>query len=75
VFLFYRPEWAERIIERMTEPSWTMQWVQKIVRGHVTEEEYNMAMNALFVKLHLLDPQSVIPTYHLLNNIRGKCKL
>jgi len=59
----------------MTEPSWTMQWVQKIVRGHVTEEEYNMAMNALFVKLHLLDPQSVIPTYHLLNNIRGKCKL
>ncbi|KAH3740162.1 uncharacterized protein LOC127850883 [Dreissena polymorpha] len=71
------PEWAERIIERMTEPSWTMGWVQKIVRGHVTEEEYNMAMNTLFVKLHMLDPQSVIPTFHLLNHIRAlpECNL
>ncbi|KAH3895926.1 hypothetical protein DPMN_020095 [Dreissena polymorpha] len=67
------PEWAERIIERMTEPSWTMGWVQKIIRGHVTEEKYNMAMNTLFVKLHTSDPQSVIPTFHLLNHIRGTC--
>ncbi|KAH3883657.1 hypothetical protein DPMN_007617 [Dreissena polymorpha] len=69
----FRPEWAERIIERMTEPSWTMGWVQKIIRGHVTEEKYNMAMNTLFVKLHTSDPQSVIPTFHLLNHIRGTC--
>jgi len=67
----FRPEWAERILELMTEPHWTMSWVQKIVRGHVTEEAFNTEMNALFVKLHLLDPQSVIPAYHLLNNIRG----
>ncbi|XP_045181793.2 uncharacterized protein LOC123540646 [Mercenaria mercenaria] len=71
------PEWAERMIERMTEPSWTMNWVQKIVRGQVTEEDYNAEMNALFVKLHLLDPQSVIPTYHLLNHIKAlpECNL
>ncbi|XP_060605016.1 uncharacterized protein LOC132757679 isoform X2 [Ruditapes philippinarum] len=71
------PEWAERIIERMTEPSWTMQWVEKIIRGQVTEEGYNTEMNALFVKLHLLDPQSVIPTYHLLNHIKAlpECNL
>ncbi|XP_052216338.1 uncharacterized protein LOC127834504 [Dreissena polymorpha] len=71
------PEWAERIIERMTEPSWTMGWVQKKVRGHVTEEKYNTAMNTLFVKLHMLDPQSVIPTFHLLNHIRAlpECNL
>ncbi|KAH3878271.1 hypothetical protein DPMN_002159 [Dreissena polymorpha] len=49
----------------------------KIVRGHVTEEEYNTAMNTLFVKLHMLDPQSVIPTFHLLNHIRAlpECNL
>lgn len=71
------PEWAERLIEKMTEPEWTMRWVQKIVRGHVSEEEFNTEMNALFVKLHLLDPQSVIPTYHLLNNIKAlpECNL
>ncbi|WAR17197.1 hypothetical protein MAR_031791 [Mya arenaria] len=71
------PEWAEQILERMTEPNWTLSWVQKIVRGLVTEEDYNTQMNALFVKLHLLDPQSVIPAYHLLNNIRAlpECSL
>ncbi|KAH3809284.1 hypothetical protein DPMN_137646 [Dreissena polymorpha] len=34
-------------------------------------------MNTLFVKLHMLDPQSVVPTFHLLNHIRAlpECNL
>ena len=70
--LLNRPEWAEQLLNIMTSPSWTMSWVQKIVCGHVTEDEYNMAMNTVFVKLHMLDPQSVIPAYHFLIHQRGK---
>ena len=68
----YRQLWAERILVHITEPAWTMKWVQRIVCGVCSEEEYNNEMNALFVKLHLLDPQSVIPAYHFLLNQRGK---
>lgn len=63
--------WAERILVNITDSSWTMKWVQKIVRGLCTEEDYNNEMNALFVKLHLLDPQSVIPAFHFLLNQRA----
>lgn len=63
--------WAERILVNITDPKWTMKWVQKIVRGQCSEEDYNNEMNALFVKLHLLDPQSVIPAFHFLVNQRA----
>ncbi|GFO35680.1 hypothetical protein PoB_006218500 [Plakobranchus ocellatus] len=60
--------WAERLVSHVSDPAWTRSIHQRMVRGHYTEEEYNRDMNALFVKLHLLDPQSVIPAYqHLLN--------
>ncbi|KAL4218159.1 hypothetical protein ACF0H5_022895 [Mactra antiquata] len=65
------PGWAEKLIETLTKPSWVKYWMKKIVHGQVTVEEYNTEMNGLLLKLHLLDPQSVIPTFYLLNNIRA----
>ncbi|KAK3782573.1 hypothetical protein RRG08_028068 [Elysia crispata] len=60
--------WAERLISHVSDPAWTRAVHQRMVRGRYSEEQYNRDMNALFVKLHLLDPQSVIPAYqHLLN--------
>ncbi|RUS73397.1 hypothetical protein EGW08_018836 [Elysia chlorotica] len=60
--------WAERLISHVSEPAWTRAVHQQMVRGRYSEQQYNRDMNALFVKLHLLDPQSVIPAYqHLLN--------
>lgn len=43
-----------------------------MIRGHYCEEAYNRDMNGLFVKLHLLDPQSVIPAYQHLLNQKGE---
>ena len=43
----------------------------KIVLGQYSDDEYNKEMNALFVKLHLLDPQTVIPAFQFLLNQRG----
>jgi len=50
-------------------------WLYKIVRGQCTDDDYNKEMNALFVKLHLLDPQSVIPAFQFLINQRGTSAL
>ena len=44
--------------------------VTKLVQGRVTSSEYNRDCNILFVKLHLLDPTSVMPVYHYLS--KGK---
>ncbi|KAL3892203.1 hypothetical protein ACJMK2_004435 [Sinanodonta woodiana] len=60
--------WAERLLATIMDPRWTLLRMQHIIRGLETEEEYNREMNALFVKLHLLDPQSVIPAYQFLLN-------
>ena len=43
----------------------------RIVRGQISEDDYNREMNALFVKLHLLDPQLVIPAFQFLLAQRG----
>ena len=64
--------WAERLISHVSDPAWTRAVHQRMVRGRYSEEQYNRDMNALFVKLHLLDPQSVIPAYQHLLNQRGK---
>ncbi|KAK3578944.1 hypothetical protein CHS0354_035576 [Potamilus streckersoni] len=61
-------QWAERLLATIMDPRWTLLRMQHIIRGLETEEEYNTEMNALFVKLHLLDPQSVIPAYQFLLN-------
>ncbi|XP_021374910.1 uncharacterized protein LOC110464162, partial [Mizuhopecten yessoensis] len=63
--------WAEKLLSHIMEPRWTAMWQYKIVRGQTSEEKYNREMNALFVKLHLLDPQSVIPAYQFLLNQRA----
>ncbi|KAL5014515.1 hypothetical protein ScPMuIL_008785 [Solemya velum] len=60
--------WAEKLLAYIMEPQWTQQWMLKIVRGQCSDEDYNQAMNELFVKLHLLDPQAVIPAFQLLLN-------
>lgn len=46
-------------------------WMFRIVRGQCTEADYNREMNALFVKIHLLDPQVVIPAFQFLLNQKG----
>ena len=69
---FVRHVWAERLLAHIMEPRWTKQWMFRIVRGQYSEEEYNKEMNALFVKLHLLDPQLVIPAFQFLMNQKGK---
>ncbi|XP_041362118.1 uncharacterized protein LOC121378084 [Gigantopelta aegis] len=63
--------WAEKLITHITEPSWTREMLKLIVKGKYSEEEYNRDMNVLFVKLHLLDPQSVIPAFQFLLNQRA----
>ncbi|KAK3087742.1 hypothetical protein FSP39_010020 [Pinctada imbricata] len=63
--------WAEKLLSYIMEPRWTSLWMHKIVRGQSTDQDYNREMNALFVKLHLLDPQVVIPAYQFLLNQRA----
>ncbi|KAL8609498.1 hypothetical protein ACOMHN_009400 [Nucella lapillus] len=63
--------WAERLLQQMQEGGWTQRVQQSIVRGQYTEDDYNRDMNALFVKLHILDPQSVIPAFQFLLNQRA----
>ncbi|XP_076456534.1 uncharacterized protein LOC143290880 [Babylonia areolata] len=58
--------WAERLVQQLQEPGWAQHVHHRIVRGQYTEEDYNQDMNALFVKLHILDPQSVIPAFQFL---------
>ncbi|VDI17740.1 Hypothetical predicted protein [Mytilus galloprovincialis] len=60
--------WAERLLAHIMEPRWTKHWMFKIIRGQYSDEDYNKEMNALFVKLHLLDPQTVIPAFQFLLN-------
>lgn len=60
--------WAEKLLAHIMEPRWTQMWIFRIVRGQCTEADYNREMNALFVKLHLLDPQVVIPAFQFLLN-------
>lgn len=60
--------WGERLLAHIMEPRWTKQWMLKIIRGLYSEEDYNKEMNALFVKLHLLDPQLVLPAFQFLIN-------
>ena len=69
---FFSHLWAERLLAHIMEPRWTKHWMFKIVLGQYSDEEYNKEMNALFVKLHLLDPQTVIPAFQFLLNQRGK---
>ncbi|KAH9508291.1 hypothetical protein Btru_050735 [Bulinus truncatus] len=64
-------KWADQLVKRMQEPSWTKSMQRKIVKGKYSDEIYNRDMNAVFVKLHLLDPQSVIAAYHYLLNQRA----
>ena len=70
--VFFSHLWAERLLAHIMEPRWTKHWMFKIVLGQYSDEEYNKEMNALFVKLHLLDPQTVIPAFQFLLNQRGK---
>uniref|UniRef100_A0A0B6Z9F5 Uncharacterized protein n=1 Tax=Arion vulgaris TaxID=1028688 RepID=A0A0B6Z9F5_9EUPU len=63
--------WAEKLMAHIAEPNFIRHIHQGIVRGRYTEAEYNRDMNAIFVKLHLLDPQSVIPAYQFLLNQRA----
>lgn len=60
--------WAEKLLAHIMEPRWTLMWMFRIVRGQCTEADYNREMNALFVKIHLLDPQVVIPAFQFLLN-------
>lgn len=69
--LFIRHVWAEKLLAHIMEPRWTVMWMFRIVRGQCTEADYNREMNALFVKIHLLDPQVVIPAFQFLLNQKG----
>lgn len=69
--LLLRKKWASRLFELITEPEWTLTIVKRIITGKCTEEQYNQEMNDIFVKLHLLDPYKVLPTYHYLLQQKG----
>lgn len=72
LFYFNSHIWGERLLAHIMEPKWTKQWMVKIIRGLYSEDEYNKEMNALFVKLHLLDPQLVLPAFQFLLNQKGE---
>ncbi|XP_050395092.2 uncharacterized protein LOC126812658 [Patella vulgata] len=63
--------WAEKLIADIMDPRWTRNILQKIIKGKYTDTQYNRDMNELFVKLHILDPQSVIPAYQFLLSQRA----
>lgn len=73
--MFIRHVWAEKLLAHIMEPRWTLTWMFRIVRGQCTEADYNREMNALFVKIHLLDPQVVIPAFQFLLNQKGTSTL
>jgi hypothetical protein len=62
--IFFRRKWAAQLSGRMKNSKWLYSIVRPVVQGQYTQEDYNRDMNILFIKLHLLDPATVMPTYH-----------
>ena len=55
----------------MINSQWIYSLLRGIVKGQYSESDYNKDMNIYFLKLHLLDPKSVFPTFHHLQ--KGMC--
>ena len=63
----HRQTWARLLSERVREKQWVYaNLISPIVQGRCTDEEYNRDLNILFIKLHLLDPTTVMSTYDYL---------
>lgn len=52
--------------------TWSKDMLKKMIMGKLKDEDYNRDMNVLFVKLHILDPKTVLPMYQYLLNLKGK---
>ncbi|CAI9728881.1 Hypothetical predicted protein [Octopus vulgaris] len=60
-------KWAENLLQWLKQPEWTRLIMKRIITGQCSEEQYNIEMNNLFVKFHLLDPAYAIQAYCFLN--------
>lgn len=61
-----RRMWAMKLTEKVKNSHWVYKLIQPVIKGEVSDKEYNRDLNILFIKLHLLDPTSVMPIYDYL---------
>ncbi|XP_064653316.1 uncharacterized protein LOC135503614 isoform X2 [Lineus longissimus] len=61
-----REKWASALSDKIQESHWIYAIMRGIVTGSYKVEDYSRDMNIIFLKLHLLDPKSVMPVYQFL---------
>ena len=65
-----RVSWAKRLCAQIRDKRWLHKNLHPAVTNVSTRIQYNTEMNILFVKLHLLDPTAVVPTFNFLSKGR-----
>lgn len=65
----YSATWAKRICDAVGEKSWSCKYLNLMATGVLSFAEFGRQMNVLFVKLHLLDPTTVMPTFDRLAKV------
>jgi hypothetical protein len=68
-----RRQWAAALSARLTESKHIYALLRPVLTGIGAEGDYNRDLNVTFIKLHLLDPTTVLPTYCTLS--KGKVKV
>ena len=59
------------MLERISDSRWQYSMLHPVVQGRCSSAQYNRDMNILFIKLHLLDPTTVMMAYHMLQKGMG----
>ncbi|KAI0214551.1 hypothetical protein LSAT2_000337 [Lamellibrachia satsuma] len=62
-----RCHWAAALSAHVRSSKWLYSVIRPIIKGEYSDCDYRRDLNILFIKLHLLDPSTVMPTYEHLN--------
>jgi hypothetical protein len=72
--LCFSRKWADRLYERVRDQRTVEAWLAKpLASGLMTQDQVDRDVNIFFVKLHLLDPTTVLPAFQCL--VKGKLRL
>ncbi|CAH1791943.1 unnamed protein product [Owenia fusiformis] len=67
--------WARELSQKMLGQNWVYSVLHPLTKGNYTEGQFRRDMNIQFMKLHLLDPQSVMITFMELQRVLPKMSL
>ncbi|KAK2179136.1 hypothetical protein NP493_510g00001 [Ridgeia piscesae] len=62
-----RCHWAAALSAHVRSSKWLYSIIRPIIKGEYSDCDYRRDLNILFIKLHLLDPSVVMPTFEHLN--------